>query len=266
MAHIERTVFSNPRAITPAADTAGLEILAGGRQIGEIELIGRRIKRLLLEGEGSKPPSPPAPLPAGEGSKLPSPPAPLPAGEGSKPARLPVGEGSSRPVRPGQIAVVFRRPQPSADLVSEVFQRLEIPFFLDSGRSLGRVPAITMLLRLLELDADDWPMHKLLGVLGNNYFAPDWVDWNYRAAGLAEYTIRNLQIPRGRQRLLDAARSVRGGGRGERGAGSGEQGAGGERGAIAATVQQFLPGLGGPEERVEPNRRQNGGSHTQSDP
>ena len=48
MAHVERTVFSNPRTMTPAPDTAGLEILAGGRQIGEIELIGRRIKRLLL--------------------------------------------------------------------------------------------------------------------------------------------------------------------------------------------------------------------------
>ena len=51
MAHVERTVFSNPRTMTPAPDTAGLEILAGGRQIGEIELIGRRIKRLLLEGD-----------------------------------------------------------------------------------------------------------------------------------------------------------------------------------------------------------------------
>ena len=60
-----------------------------------------------------------------------------------------------------------------------------------------------MLLRLLELDADDWPMYKLLGVLGNNYFAPDWADWNDRLAGLAERTIRSLQIPRGRQRLLE---------------------------------------------------------------
>ena len=51
MAHVERTVFSNPRTMTPAPDTAGLEILAGGRQIGEIEMIGRRIKRLLLEGD-----------------------------------------------------------------------------------------------------------------------------------------------------------------------------------------------------------------------
>ncbi len=164
MAHLERTVFSNPRTMTPAPDTGGLEILAGGRQIGEIELIGRRIKRLLLEGDGAS---------------------------------------GGKPVPPGQIAVVFRRPQPLAGLVSEVFQRLEIPFFLESGQSLSRWPAIVMLLRLLELDADDWPMYKLLGVLGNNYFAPDWAEWNDHAASLTERTIRTLQIPRGRQRLLE---------------------------------------------------------------
>ena len=143
---IERTIFSNPRTMTPAPSTAGVEILAGGRQIGEIEVIGRRIKRLLLE--------------------CPAPPA--------------------SPIRPGEIAVVFRRPEPLADLVSEVFGRLQIPFYLESGRSLDHCPAIVMLLRLLELDGDDWPMYKLLGVLGNNYFAPDWAEWNVRAAGEAE--------------------------------------------------------------------------------
>ncbi len=163
MAHVERTVFSNPRTMRPAPDTAGLEILAGGRQIGEIELIGRRIKRLLLEGDHCTHHAP---------------------RDGHHHAER------DEYVRPGQIAVVFRRPQALADLVSEVFQRLEIPFFLENGRSLGRWPPIVMLLRLLELDADDWPMHKLLGVLGSNYFAPDWADWNDRAAGLAERTIR----------------------------------------------------------------------------
>ena len=163
MAHLQRTLFSNPRTMKPAPDTAGLEILAGGRQIGEIELIGRRIKRLL---QGRR-------------------------------------DEYVQPVRPGQIAVVFRRPQALADLVSEVFQRLEIPFFLETGRSLSRWPPMVMLLRLLELDADDWPMYKLLGILANNYFSPDWVDWNDRAAGLAERIIRGQQIPRGRQRLLE---------------------------------------------------------------
>ncbi len=81
-------------------------------------------------------------------------------------------------MKPGQIAVVFRHPQPLADLVSEVFQRLEILSSWRAADRCGRSPAIMMLLRLLELDADDWPMHKLLGVLGNNYFDPDWADWN----------------------------------------------------------------------------------------
>ncbi len=175
MAHIERTIFSNPRTMTPAPSTAGVEILAGGRQIGEIELIGRRIKRLLLEGALS--------LPF----------APFPS-----------------PVRPGEIAVVFRRPEPLAELISEVFGRLQIPCYLESGRSLDRCPAIVMLLRLLELDGDDWPMHKLLGVLGNNYFAPDWADWNVRAAGAAERAIRRLQIPRGREKLLEQLKGVAG--------------------------------------------------------
>ena len=232
MDHLERTVFSNPRTMRPAPDTAGLEILAGGRQLGEIELIGRRIKRLLLEGVGAEgierggrhgTAGPlPSPLPEGEGDRIRAMaplPDPLPEGEGDRssdgpiregdgdrteamaplPSPLPEGEGH---VRPGQIAVVFRNPQPVAGLVSEVFQRLEIPFFLESDRSLGSSPPIVMLLRLLELDADDWPMYKLLAVLGSNYFAPAWTDWNDRLAGRIERAIRGLQVPRGRERLL----------------------------------------------------------------
>ncbi len=211
MDHVERTVFSNPRTITPSADATGLEILAGGRQIGEIEMIGRRIKRLLLEGESRTHHAPRDGLHHAERDEY---------------------------VRPGQIAVVFRRPQPVADLVGEVFERLEIPFFLESGRSLGRVPAIVMLLRLLELDADDWPMHKLLAVLGSNYFAPDWTDWNDRAAGLAERTIRELQIPRGRRRLLEAGSREQGAGSHPEGT---RHGAGQVRGA--AVVHELLLGL-----------------------
>jgi ATP-dependent helicase/nuclease subunit B len=160
--HVERTIFSNPRSIKPATDTAGLEILACGRQIGEIETIGRRIKRLLIQG-------------------MPD------------------------PVRPGQIAVVFRQPQQLADLVHEVFTRLGIPFYMESNVALGRASPIVMLVRLLELDAEDWPMHKLLGVLGNNYFAPAGAEWDGLAVGRAEAAIRGLRIPRGRERLLSRA-------------------------------------------------------------
>ncbi len=230
MAHVERMVFSNPRTMTDAPDTAGLEILAGGRQIGEIELIGRRIKRLLIEGDG------PSPRPCVDGAR------PLPiTGEGTNcnAARQEEKRSPSRQegptVRPGEIAVVFRRLQDVADLVGEVFQRMEIPFYLESGRSLSRCPPIVMLLRMLELDGDDWPMYRLLGVLGNNYFAPDWGPWDDRAASLAERTIRGLQIPRGRERLLEALAGSR-----EQGAGSKEQGAGGDSYRI---VNELLRGL-----------------------
>jgi len=176
MAHLERTLFANPRTVTPAVDTARLEILAAGRQIGEIEMIGRRIKRLLIDGDDSTHHASRDASPHAEREEY---------------------------VRPGQIAIVFRQPQPLADLVSEVFQRLEIPFFLENAQPLGRSPAVVMLVRLLELDAEDWPMHKLLGVLGNNYFLPAWTPWDDRAAGRAELAIRRLQIPRGRERLLE---------------------------------------------------------------
>ncbi len=157
LSHLERTIFSNPRGMKPAPDTARLEIMACGREINEIDTIGRRIKRLLIDGDAE----------------------------------------------PGNIAVVFRHVQPLADLVREVFQRLEFPYYIESAQPLGCSPPVAMLVRLLELDAEDWPMHKLLAVLGNNYFSPAWAEWNDLAAGPVERTIRALQIPRGRDRLLE---------------------------------------------------------------
>jgi len=51
--HLERTLFLNPRELTTisAPEPAGIEILAAARQIGEIEQIAARIKRLLVDGE-----------------------------------------------------------------------------------------------------------------------------------------------------------------------------------------------------------------------
>jgi RecB family exonuclease len=132
MDHLERMLFVNPRKARPASDTAGLEILAAGRQLGEIELLGARIKRLLLEGDTA---------------------------------------AGSRPVPPADIAVVFRRPQEVGDLVGEVFRKLGIPFALQSGRPLGRAPLLATLVALLRLDADDWPMPDLLAILGSNYLS-----------------------------------------------------------------------------------------------
>ena len=136
----------------------GIEILAAARQVGEIELIAARIKRLLVDGEA----------------------------------------------RPGEIALVFRSPQEVGGLVGEVFGRLGIPVVFESGQALDRSPALRALAALVQLDLDDWPFGQLLAVLGSNYFQPTWPEWRRgRAAADVERTIRSLQIPRGRQRLIE---------------------------------------------------------------
>ncbi len=49
--HVERYVFGNPRLAPPAADPAGIEIVAAAGVTHEIELVAQRIKQL-LSGEG----------------------------------------------------------------------------------------------------------------------------------------------------------------------------------------------------------------------
>ncbi|MCX5655368.1 MAG: hypothetical protein NTY65_12035, partial [Planctomycetota bacterium] len=182
MSHLERTLFANPRVqgsgvrgqgsgldgtscsssesrtLTPDPSFSGIEILAAARQEGEIELIGARIKRLLVDGLA----------------------------------------------RPGEVAVVFRSPQDAGGLIDEVFGRLGIPVVAESGRTLDHSPALRALVGLLQLDLDDWPFGELLAVIQSNYFQPDWPDWqDGRAAVAMERTLRRLQIPHGRQRLVE---------------------------------------------------------------
>jgi ATP-dependent helicase/nuclease subunit B len=106
--------------------------------------------------------------------------------------------------KPGDIAVVFRTPQDAAAPVAEVFHQLGIPFTLERGKTLDRVPMLRALTALLQLDQDDWPFRQLLAVIGNNFFQPDWPEWQgASAAKCIEHAIRKLQIPRGRKKFLE---------------------------------------------------------------
>ena len=113
--------------------------------------------------------------------------------------------------RPGEIAVVFRRPQDAAGLAAEVFDRLGIPATWEIGQTLDRIPLMRALKSMLQLDLEDWPFRGLLAVLGNNYFQPDWPEWQAgKSAAIVEKTIRKLRIPGGHTKLLDqlAAKSA----------------------------------------------------------
>ena len=169
MAYLEQTLFANPRdqdrlaAAGTAACSDGIEILAAAKQLGEIEMIAARIKRLLVDGQA----------------------------------------------RPGEIAVVFRSLENTAELIQEVFGRLGIPVAIEAGQPLDRSPALRTLATLLQLDLDDWPFDRLLAVLGSNYFQPHGVPWLDGRPAAVERMIRQLQIPHGRDRLIEQLADIK---------------------------------------------------------
>src|SRR5262249_29628837 len=132
----------------------------------EIELIARRIKRLLVLGDSSS---------------------------------------GDKPVRPGEIAVVFRTLEPVAALVEEVLGEYGIPLAIDSVPRLQRSPVLQALVGLLRLQGADWPYRQLLAVLSNNYFRPNWPEWqDGKNAAAVDWAIRQLQTPSGRAAVLEA--------------------------------------------------------------
>jgi ATP-dependent helicase/DNAse subunit B len=166
LAHIEQELFRDPRSVKTRESADGVEILAASGQLGEIELLARRIKRLLCAGDPAS--------------------------------------GSAR-VPPGDVAVVFRSTAEVAPLVREVFGEFGIPYSIDNGISLQRSPLLSQLIAALELALDDWPFRQLLELTSNNYFRPAWPSWRRGAAAVdVERAIRSLQIPKGRQALLTA--------------------------------------------------------------
>lgn len=162
LAHIERHLFSDPRDVADAATTAGIEILAAGGYLSELQSVARRIKQLLLKGDSAS--------------------------------------GANR-VWPEDIAVVFRSLGSRSTLVREVFNEFGLPAAFEASRRLGDAKIITAVVSLLRLDVDDWPFHQLLAVLSNTYLRPSQVEAS-QGAILAERVIRRAQIPKGRVALL----------------------------------------------------------------
>ncbi len=160
--HIERHLFADPREVVDAADTAGIEILAAGGPLSELQHVARRIKRLLLEGDA---------------------------------------ESEATRVWPEDIAVVFRSPGNRSAMVREVFDELGLPVAYEGARSLSEAKIITAAAAMLRLDVEDWPFHQLLAVLSNTYLQPPQASLRRRALA-AERVIRHGQIPKGHAALM----------------------------------------------------------------
>ncbi|MGD9723079.1 MAG: PD-(D/E)XK nuclease family protein [Pirellulales bacterium] len=183
LAHAEQYLFANPRAVPAPPEPAGMEVVpaGGGRQ--EIEQLAQRIKALLIHGDA---------------------------------------ESGAAAVRPGEVLVVFRSlSDDTADLVRDVFCEYGIPCAVDHAPRLERSPAVQYLAAWLELDVNDWPYRALCALVLHNLLRPAWPEWQQgRAAAAAEYVVRRLQVPVGREALLTQLDRL--GKRAERAAADGE--------------------------------------------
>ncbi|MBL9125861.1 MAG: PD-(D/E)XK nuclease family protein [Planctomycetaceae bacterium] len=163
--HVEAQLFRDPRVQSHAPSTDGILIGAASGQLGEIRWIARTIKRLLVEGD-------------------------------------PLRRGAT--VRPGEIAVVIRGLRAVAPMLTEVFGEYGIPLALEVAPTLEQVPALALMVGLVRLAAEDWPLDDLLAIVGNSYFRPPWPEWRQGAALLdLDWVVRELQIPSGFELLAE---------------------------------------------------------------
>jgi RecB family exonuclease len=163
MNHLESHLFANPRQVPLAEDSAGIEIVPAAGAVQEIEAIARRIKGLLVAGDG---------------------------------------QDASRPVPAQDILVVFRSLTDVAETIGEVFAQFGVPVAIGGQLPLGRSPLAAALLGWLRLVVDDWPFRQVLAMLGHNGFRPDWPEWQDGAVVSAQRAIYTLQIPSGKDDLL----------------------------------------------------------------
>ena len=100
---------------------------------------------------------------------------------------------------------MFRSVEPVAALVAEVFSEFGIPTAVESAVPLGRSPVLQALIGLVRLEAGDWQFRQLLAVLNNNYFQPNWPEWqDSQAARPSSGRFGNRRWPRDREKLFDA--------------------------------------------------------------
>lgn len=168
IAHLERRLFGHPRLAVNAEHCERIEIIAAGRELGELEWIASRIKELLVDGDPD----------------------------------------DHRAIAPGDIVVAFRGLDAVAPLVRETFERFGIPYYLEKSRRLSESPLVTALLQLARMQAEDWPYRELLTALNQNYCRPAWAEWSASAVREAEQWVRAAQLPRGREAILAACTRI----------------------------------------------------------
>ena len=106
-------------------------------------------------------------------------------------------------VRPDQIVIAFRELDEYRDFVVETFEAAGIPSCCAAGVPLDRLPLCRALIQVLQLEAEDWPFRRLMGVLNSSYFQPQWSEKGTDAVRSVAEVLRRFKLAEGRARILE---------------------------------------------------------------
>lgn len=105
--------------------------------------------------------------------------------------------------RPANIVVAIRDLDGYHDRLAEAFEAARIPYACEAAAPLSREPTVRALLNVLQLEVEDWPFRRLLGVIDSSLFSPDWPEWrDGDAARDAARVLRHSRLFEGRERML----------------------------------------------------------------
>lgn len=114
-------------------------------------------------------------------------------------------------VPPGAIVVAMRDLDSHADRLIEAFRAAHIPVACEIAKPLAREPLVKALVNTLNLELEDWPVARLMGLLDSSLFLPQWKEWRGGAVARdVSQVLRRFRLFQDRGRILARLRRAAG--------------------------------------------------------
>ncbi len=165
-------LFSNPRFGTPSPETAGLEVIEATGQNGEWEAVAARIKTMLAGGEKNGP-------------------------------GVARDRSTASLVRPQEIVIGLRSISDDGPRLRDYLTAAGLPVWCEAELPFTSSSIVKAVSSLLQLELEDWPFERLMGVLDSTFFQPGWPELrNGLAVRAVAASLRHLQLHTGRDLIL----------------------------------------------------------------
>lgn len=164
-------LFSNPRTSHASTDASGLEIIATTGQFGEFEAVARRIKQMLAGDQASSV----------------------------------LSSASEKSVRPQDIVIGLRSISEDGPRLRDYLAAAGLPVWCEAELPFTSSSIVKAVLSLLQLELDNWPFDRLIGVLDSTFFQPNWAEWQGgKATRAVAASLRQLRVNSGQDLILKA--------------------------------------------------------------